>query len=111
MGFYSNNKNIHHVSLQDNIISNLSEDILTRDDKISILENHINHLEDEIRRLQCNLADVIDTGESIKDNSFLQMDQSLKTMEAHRNNIFQNIFSMNISMDIYIKNKFTSSRF
>ncbi|KAL0894525.1 hypothetical protein ABMA27_013104 [Loxostege sticticalis] len=82
---------LNRLDESDNIISNLSEDILKRDDKIAILENHINHMEDEIRRLQDNLAQVIDTGENIKDNSYVKMDQSMKTLEAHHSKAAHNM--------------------
>lgn len=71
---------------QENIISNLSEDILARDDKIAVLENHINQLEDEVRMLHSSLAEVVDTGEQITDYSSQKINQSLKSMEAHRKN-------------------------
>lgn len=69
------------------MISNLSEDILARDDRIALLENHINQLDDEVRMLHISLAEVVDTGEQITDHSSRKINQSLLTMEAHRKNI------------------------
>lgn len=57
---------------------------MARDDKIAILENHINSLEDEVRRLHQNLSEVVDTGEQIREFSYQKIDQSLNKMEAHR---------------------------
>lgn len=69
--------------LKENIISKLSEDILARDDKIATLQNHINNLEEEVRRLHAGLAEAIDTGEQMNDFSFQKID-TLRNMEAHR---------------------------
>lgn len=71
---------------QESIISNLSEDILARDDKIAVLENHINQIEDEVRMLQSSLAEMVDTGEQITDYGSQKINQSIKSMEAHRKN-------------------------
>lgn len=70
--------------LQDYLINNLNEDIIARDKKITTLENHINELEDEIRKLHKDLEEVVETGEEIKHLSYENLDQCLKTVEAHR---------------------------
>lgn len=62
----------------------LDEMIVSKDKKIFTLENHINELEDEIRRLQYSLNEVIETGEQIKQLSYEKIEQ-FKTIEAHRN--------------------------
>lgn len=69
---------------QETIISDLSEQLLTRDDKIAVLENHINELEDEVRQLHNCLDEVVVTGEQLRDNNYQNIEQSLKKMEAHR---------------------------
>lgn len=84
---------------------------MKRDDKIAILENHINHMEDEIRRLQDNLAQVIDTGENIKDNSYVKMDQSMKTLEAHRKFKMNKTLFHFVSLNINIYKLFYVFRF
>lgn len=62
----------------------LSEIVRARDDKITVLENHINKLQDEVKRLHESLAEMIYTGEQIKDLSLQKITESLDTMEAHR---------------------------
>lgn len=62
----------------------LDEMIVSKDKKIFTLENHINELEDEIRRLQYSLNEVIETGEQIKQLSYEKIEQ-FKMIEAHRN--------------------------
>lgn len=74
---------------QENVIANLSEDVLARNDKIALLENHINDLKEEVRQLHINLAEVVDTGEQLKDFSIEKMD-SLKMLDAHRK--FYNVY-------------------
>ncbi|CAH2104941.1 unnamed protein product [Euphydryas editha] len=64
--------------------SELDEIIVSKEKKICTLENHINELEDEIRRLQYSLNEVIETGEQIKQLSYERIEQ-FKTIEAHRN--------------------------
>ncbi|KAJ2944556.1 hypothetical protein O0L34_g3905 [Tuta absoluta] len=76
---------------QDNIICNLSEDLLARDDKIAVLQNHINSLEEEVRRLHECLAELVNTGEQIKDNSHKKIDQTLNKMEAHHSKATHNM--------------------
>ncbi|CAG9784619.1 unnamed protein product [Diatraea saccharalis] len=49
----------------DNVISELREQLLARDDNTAILQNHINELEDEIRKLHENLVKVIEASECI----------------------------------------------
>lgn len=56
---------------------------MTRNDKIAILENHINELEDEVRKLHINLVEVVNAGEEMKNFSFQKID-SIKNIEAHR---------------------------
>ncbi|KAJ0181643.1 hypothetical protein K1T71_002365 [Dendrolimus kikuchii] len=75
----------------ENVIANLSEEVLARNGKIVILENHINELEDEIRSLHATLENIMDTSEQIKDNSYQKIDQSLKKMEAHHSRAAHNI--------------------
>ncbi|XP_049866864.1 cytadherence high molecular weight protein 2-like [Pectinophora gossypiella] len=75
----------------ENVISDLSEDIIARDDKIAILENHINSLEDEVRRLHSSLAEVVNAGQEIKDNSYQKIDQTLNKMEAHHSKATHNM--------------------
>ncbi|XP_059059330.1 repetitive organellar protein-like isoform X2 [Achroia grisella] len=67
----------------DYIISTLKEDIIARNDRISILENHINQLEEEVKQLHKDVAKAVDTGEQISIANYEKMDQSLKTIEAH----------------------------
>lgn len=57
---------------------------MARDDKIAILQNHINSLEDEVRILHTNLAEVVNAGEGIKDSGYQKIDQSISQIEAHR---------------------------
>ncbi|XP_022820749.1 sporulation-specific protein 15-like [Spodoptera litura] len=74
----------------ENAISSLNEDVYTRDSKIATLQNHLNELEEEVTRLHSSLAEVIDTGEQIKDFSFQKLD-SLKNMEAHHSRATHNM--------------------
>uniref|UniRef100_A0A2A4IWY7 Uncharacterized protein n=1 Tax=Heliothis virescens TaxID=7102 RepID=A0A2A4IWY7_HELVI len=74
----------------ENIISNLSEDLCARDDKIATLQNHINELEEEVRRLHSNLAEVINTGEEIRDFGFQNIN-SIRNMEAHHSKATHNM--------------------
>ncbi|KAI5639673.1 hypothetical protein NE865_07920 [Phthorimaea operculella] len=76
---------------QDNIICSLNEDLLARDDKIAVLQNHINSLDEEIMRLHDCLAEVVNTGEQIKDNSYKKIDQTLNKMEAHHSKATHNM--------------------
>ncbi|CAB3248237.1 unnamed protein product [Arctia plantaginis] len=71
-------------------ISNLSEELMIRNDKIAILENHINELEDEVRKLHINLVEVVDTGEEMKEYSFQKID-SIKNIEAHHSKATHNM--------------------
>ncbi|XP_047042247.1 myosin-2 heavy chain-like [Helicoverpa zea] len=74
----------------ENIISSLSEDVCARDDKIATLQNHINELEEEVRRLHGNLAEVINTGEEIKDFGLRNIN-SIRNMEAHHSKATHNM--------------------
>ncbi|XP_075991984.1 uncharacterized protein LOC142987239 isoform X2 [Anticarsia gemmatalis] len=74
----------------ENIISNLSEDVLARDDRIVILENYINELEDEVRKLHLNLDEVVDTGEQMRDFNFQKID-TIKNIEAHHSKATHNM--------------------
>ncbi|XP_050362241.1 putative leucine-rich repeat-containing protein DDB_G0290503 [Nymphalis io] len=73
------------------LTSDLSEQIISKDKKISTLENHINELEDEIRKLQYNLNEVIESGEQIRQLSYERIEQSFKTIEAHHSKATHNM--------------------
>lgn len=80
MFYYVNNINI----FQEHFIANLREDVIVRDDKIAILQNHINSLGDEMRKSHLNLEEVVNAGEGIKDSGYQKIDQSISQLEAHR---------------------------
>ncbi|CAG5056531.1 unnamed protein product [Parnassius apollo] len=78
------------IDKSDQLIVNLREDVLTRDVKISILENHVNELGDEVHRLQTILSTTIDFGEAINERN-VKIDNSLKQMEAHHSKATHNM--------------------
>ncbi|CAK1603445.1 unnamed protein product [Parnassius mnemosyne] len=78
------------IDKSDQLIVNLREDISTRDVKISILENHVNELGDEVQRLQTILSTTIDFGEAINERNN-KIDNSLKQMEAHHSKATHNM--------------------
>ncbi|OWR50971.1 hypothetical protein KGM_214092 [Danaus plexippus plexippus] len=82
---------LNKLEESDYLINNLNEDIIARDKKITTLENHINELEDEIRKLHKDLEEVVETGEEIKHLSYENLDQCLKTVEAHQSKATHNI--------------------
>lgn len=69
---------------QENEFSKLYEVIEARDDKIAVLQNHINALQDEVHMLQRNLEAVVEAGEQISDNSSRKLNESLLSIDAHR---------------------------
>ncbi|XP_045776151.1 uncharacterized protein PFB0765w-like isoform X2 [Maniola jurtina] len=73
------------------IITNLNEDILARDKRISILENHINELQVEITANQNNLIEVVKSGEQLKELSYEKLNQSVKKLEAHQSRATHNM--------------------
>ncbi|XP_047544617.1 putative leucine-rich repeat-containing protein DDB_G0290503 [Vanessa atalanta] len=73
------------------LTSDLSEQIINKDKKIYTLENHINDLEVEIRKLQYNLNEVIESGEQIRQLSYERINQSFKTIEAHHSKATHNM--------------------
>ncbi|XP_039765071.1 uncharacterized protein PFB0765w-like [Pararge aegeria] len=73
------------------IITNLNEEILAREKKISTLENHINELQVEIIALQNDLKDVVESGEQLKELSYEKLDQTVKKIEAHQSRATHNM--------------------
>lgn len=69
---------------QESIISSLSENVVAQDHKIAILDNHINELQNEVKRLHETLALAVDTGEDVTDNTVKKISDSLLSIEAHR---------------------------
>ncbi|KAI8427544.1 hypothetical protein MSG28_002059 [Choristoneura fumiferana] len=75
----------------ENVLSDLKEQVCARDDKIAIMQNNINALEDEVRGLLSSLKQAVDTGFEIKDNSFHNFDESRQQLEAHHSKATHNI--------------------
>ncbi|XP_028035820.1 girdin-like [Bombyx mandarina] len=73
------------------IILKLTEEVVARNHKIVILENHINEVEDEVRRLQVCVSDAIIAGEQIRENSIQKIDESVKAVHAHHSKATHNI--------------------
>ncbi|KOB75912.1 Uncharacterized protein OBRU01_06635 [Operophtera brumata] len=68
-----------------------SQIILARDDRIALLENQINKLEEEVRQLHTCLDEAVSTGEDITNHSSQKIDQSRLSMEAHHSRATHNM--------------------
>ncbi|XP_046961774.1 sporulation-specific protein 15-like [Vanessa cardui] len=91
------------------LTSELSEQILSKDKKICTLENHINDLEDEIRKLQYNLNEVIESGEQIRQLSYERI-ESFRTIEAHHSKATHNMKMEQAKLQNENRSQLTSSR-
>lgn len=82
--FYIIINHLNYCVQEYHIQYDLNESIIARDKKITTLENYVNNLEDEIRKLQNNLNEVVESGEEIKKLSYEKINETQKMLEAHR---------------------------